>query len=78
MKVVNISQAKASLSKLITKTLANEEILITRMGQPVARLSRYKVLRKNKRIGAMKNKIQMSDDFDSWSKEEAKALGIVD
>ena len=39
MQTVNLAQAKACLSELLDKVEAGEEVVITRRGKPVARLS---------------------------------------
>lgn len=38
MKVMNISEAKASLSKLVERVLQGEEVIIGKAGKPVAKL----------------------------------------
>lgn len=38
MSIVNVHQAKAHLSRLLTQVEAGEEIVIARRGKPVARL----------------------------------------
>jgi antitoxin (DNA-binding transcriptional repressor) of toxin-antitoxin stability system len=40
METISVADAKAHLSELLTKVEAGEEIIITRRGQPVARLER--------------------------------------
>ena len=40
MVVVNVSQAKTQLSRLLARVEAGEEVTITRRGKPVARLVR--------------------------------------
>lgn len=42
MLVVSISQAKIGLSKLIEKVLKGEEVIITKYGKPVAKLTPYR------------------------------------
>ncbi len=39
MQTVNLARAKACLSELVDKVEAGEEVVITRRGKPVARLS---------------------------------------
>ena len=39
MDTINLTQAKARLSELLDKVQAGQEIIITRHGRPVARLS---------------------------------------
>jgi prevent-host-death family protein len=41
LRVTNISEAKASLSKLVEKVLQGEEVVISKAGKPVAKLVPY-------------------------------------
>lgn len=62
---VGIREAKNRLSELVR--LAVEEdagIIITRRGKPVAKLVPYKEQPGNRGFGALKGKIEISDDFD--------------
>ncbi len=61
MTQLDISQAKADLSKLLDLAIKGEEIVITQDNQPVAKISSIK--RPLKR-GSAKGKVWMSDDFD--------------
>ena len=78
MNSFNISDAKARFSELIERVVNGEEIIIMKMSKPVAKLSTYNPTLKHHRVGYYKNRIDISDDFDAWSQEEARALGIVD
>ena len=61
MTQLDISQAKAYLSKLLDLAIKGEEIVITQDNKPVAKISPIK--RPLKR-GSAKNQVWMSDDFD--------------
>ena len=61
MTKLDISQAKADLSKLLDLAIKGEEIVITQYDQPVVKISPIK--RPLKR-GSAKGKVWMSDDFD--------------
>lgn len=66
MQITNISEAKASLSKLIEKVLKGEEVIIGKAGKPVAKLVPYD-LESNPRklgVGHWKGQIWLADDFD--------------
>ncbi|ESX17441.1 MULTISPECIES: type II toxin-antitoxin system prevent-host-death family antitoxin [unclassified Mesorhizobium] len=66
---VSITEAKAKLSELVGRAEAGEEIVITRHGKIAARLVapvREDLL---SRIGALKGKIWISDDFDKLGPE---------
>ena len=72
MIVVNVSQAKAQLSRLLARVEAGEEVVIARRGKPVARLVACKP-RKKRRPGRLKGKIVIPDDFmDPLPEEELK------
>ncbi len=38
MRIINIAEAKASLSKLVERVLQGEEVVIGKAGKPVAKL----------------------------------------
>ena len=70
--LVNIYQAKTNLSKLIQLVLTqNKEIIIGKMGKPVAKLVPYQPPQKVN-FGALKDKIIIGKDFDEPSKEIEK------
>ena len=62
MPIVNVSEAKTQLSRLLTRVEAGEEVIIVRCGKPVARLVRYKPRGKRK-FGSMKGRIRITDAF---------------
>lgn len=66
MQITNISDAKASLSKLIEQVLAGKEVIIGKAGKPVAKLVPYERDTSPRTLGAgqWKGKIWMADDFD--------------
>ena len=70
--LVNVSQAKTQLSRLIARVEAGEEVVITRRGKPVARLVPCKS-RGKRRPGILKGKAAITDDFfDPLPEEELK------
>ena len=62
MPIVNMSEAKTQLSRLLTLVEAGVEVVIARRGRPVARLVRY-MPRGKRQFGAMKEKIRITDAF---------------
>lgn len=75
MKVVNTHEAKTHLSRLLVEASAGEEIIIAKAGQPVARLVRYEVVRKPRKLGVLKGKIMES--ADCWE-PDADLLASMD
>jgi prevent-host-death family protein len=69
--IINMHQAKSSLSKLVERALAGEEIVIARKGEPLVRLVPVPKERKPRVPGRWKGKIWIAPDcFDDMSEEE--------
>jgi prevent-host-death family protein len=64
MHVTNIYQAKTNLSKLVQLAIQGQEIIISKAGNPVAKLIPYVEQPTKRKAGSFKNKIWISDDFD--------------
>ena len=73
MQKVNIHEAKTTLSRLVNRAGAGEEILIAKSGKPVARLVPLKERRKPRKKGQLKGKIWIADDFDQPLPDEVLA-----
>ncbi|MCB0091547.1 MAG: type II toxin-antitoxin system prevent-host-death family antitoxin [Caldilineaceae bacterium] len=71
MYITNISEAKATLSKLIEQVLLGNEVIIGKAGKPVAKLVPFELDTSPRRLGAgnWKGKIQIADDFDDLPEE---------
>jgi prevent-host-death family protein len=69
--VVNMHQAKSSLSRLVERALAGEEIIIGRKGEPLVKLVPVTKERKRRIPGRYKGKIWIAPDcFEPMSEEE--------
>ncbi len=63
MQSIDINQAKQHLSELVEKTISGNEIILTKGGQPVAKI--VGIPKKKQRLfGSAKGLIRISDDFD--------------
>jgi prevent-host-death family protein len=71
MQITNISDAKASLSKLIEKVMQGEEVVIGKAGKPVAKLVPYNLDTSPRQLGAgnWQGNIWIADDFDELPEE---------
>jgi antitoxin (DNA-binding transcriptional repressor) of toxin-antitoxin stability system len=63
-KVVNMHAAKSSLSKLVKRAAAGEDILIADHGKPVAMLTRLPSKLRKMPWDIFEGKIHMTKDFD--------------
>lgn len=64
----NIHEAKTTLSKLIERALAGEEVVIAKAGKPLVRLNPVQPEESPKRkreFGRMRGRIWYADDWDS-------------
>ncbi|GLS35402.1 antitoxin [Mesorhizobium tianshanense] len=66
---ISIAEAKAKLSELVSRAQAGEEIVLTRHGKVAARLVPPASADLLPRIGALKGKIWIADDFDELGPE---------
>jgi hypothetical protein len=53
-----------------------EEIIIERAGKPIAKILKYKPIKSCNRLGLLKNKIVLADDFDKWPEDIAMKFGM--
>ena len=74
MKSINIHEAKTHLSRLVERVQAGEEIVIAKAGRPAARLVPIEVMRKPVKIGGLKSRVPVPDDFNTMFEREIEAL----
>ena len=75
MEQVNVHEAKTHLSRLLERVEAGEEIVISRSGRPVARLTSYRGLASQRRPGAWRGRVRIAPDFDDLPPELSAAFG---
>lgn len=69
--IVNMHEAKTSLSRLVERALAGEEVVIARKGKPLVKLVPVEKQRKQRVPGRYKGKIWIAPDcFEPLSEEE--------
>ncbi|HEY2708760.1 MAG TPA: type II toxin-antitoxin system prevent-host-death family antitoxin [Caulobacteraceae bacterium] len=74
MPIVNMLEAKSSLSKLVeaVESGAEKEVIIARNGRPAARLVPIRRAEKRPLLGIAKGKFEVPDDIDGDNEEIAK------
>lgn len=72
MKIVNIHEAKSTLSKLLVDVDHGETVVIARAGRPVARIVPYEQSPAPRRagFGALAGVLVVPDDFDDFLTDE--------
>lgn len=70
VRLTNISEAKASLSKLVEKVLNGEEVIIAKAGKPVAKLVPYEFDKSPRDLGVRiwEGEVWMANDFNELPK----------
>jgi prevent-host-death family protein len=70
MHVINMYQAKTQLSKLVADAVAGKEVIIGKAGKPMVKIVPMIKDKPMRKPGALKGKIWMAKDFDSYIPEE--------
>lgn len=64
METVNIYEAKTRLSQLVDKAASGEDVVVSRNGKPLVRITQLKEQKRPVRFGVLKGKIKIGPDFD--------------
>ncbi len=73
---LTLSDAKARFSEVVEKATNGEEFVVTRMGEPVVRISPF-VAHGRRPLGDFAGRIRMSEDFDEWPADLRETLGLT-
>lgn len=65
MDTINIYEAKTRLSQLVDKAASGEDVIVSRNGKPLARITRLTSAKRTVRFGLLKGKVRIADDFDA-------------
>lgn len=76
MLTVNIHDAKTRLSKLIEMAVKGEPFVIAKAGKPMVKVTAIDAPEPaaKRRIGSLKGKISVPDDFDTMGQEEIERM----
>lgn len=73
METVNIYDAKTRLSQLVDKAAAGEDVVVSRNGKPLVRITRLDVPKRRIKFGVLKGKLKVAADFDAPLPDEVLA-----
>ncbi len=65
METVNIYDAKTRLSQLVDKAASGEDVVVSRNGRPLVRITRLDVPKRRIEFGLLKGKLIVPTDFDA-------------
>ena len=64
MESVNIYEAKTRLSQLVDRAAGGEDVVVSRNGKPLARITGLAQSRRPVKFGVLKGKVAIGKDFD--------------
>ena len=73
--VVNVHEAKTTLSQLLARVEAGEVVTIARAGKPVARLVPIRKPKLRDLVGCMKGEFEFPEDFNDPDPEIERMFG---
>ena len=63
--VIDISEAKRKLARIVEQAAAGADIIIARAGKPMVKLVPIAAVRKPKELGLLRGRITVPDDFNA-------------
>ena len=75
---LTLSDAKARFSEIVERAINGDEFIVTRMGKPVVRISRFVMSGERRKLGDLAGQIRISEDFDEWPPDLQEALGMAE
>ena len=73
MESVNIYAAKTQLSQLVDKAASGEDVIVSRHGKPLVRITALASARRPVIFGLLRGKLKIADDFDAPRPDELLA-----
>jgi prevent-host-death family protein len=70
---VNIYDAKTRLSQLVDKAASGEDVVVSRHGKPLVRITRLETKTRRIRFGLLKGQLSVPRDFDAPLPDDALA-----
>ena len=71
--IINIHEAKTHLSRIVDEVAAGSVVIIAKAGKPMARLMPLTGIPRAKKLGLLKGKIKVPDDFNAPLSEDVIA-----
>ncbi|MFI6863159.1 type II toxin-antitoxin system Phd/YefM family antitoxin [Streptomyces sp. NPDC050421] len=72
----NVHEAKTHLSRILEHVATGEEVIISKAGEPVAKVVPLRTHVKRTGRGSLKGRIRIADDFDELPDDMADAFGM--
>jgi len=73
MESVNIHDAKTRLSQLVDRAASGEDVVVSRNGKPLVRITRLDQPKHRINFGVLKGRVTIAADFDALLPDEVLA-----
>jgi len=73
VEAVNIYEAKTRLSQLVDIAASGQDVVVSRNGKPLVRITRLDSPKRRIKFGLLKGKVIIADDFDAPMPDEVLA-----
>jgi len=65
METINIYDAKTRLSQLVDKAASGEDVVVSRNGKPLVRITQLENPKRRIKFGLLEGKVNIAPDFDA-------------
>lgn len=65
MESVDIYEAKTRLSQLVDQAAAGEDVVVSRNGKPLVRITQLEGAKRRIKFGVLKGRVRIAADFDA-------------
>ena len=73
METVSISEAKTRLSQLVDQAASGHDVVVSRNGKPLVRITQLEGPKRRIRFGGLRGRVQIAPDFDALLPDEVLA-----
>jgi len=73
METVSISEAKSHLSQLVDQAASGHDVVVSRNGKPLVRITQLEGPKRRVRFGVLRSRVQIAPDFDAPLPDEVLA-----
>ncbi len=73
METVNIYEAKTRLSQLVDQAASGHDVVVSRNGKPLVRITQLEGPKRRVKFGVLRGKVRIAPDFDAPLPDEVLA-----
>ncbi len=78
MESIDICEAETRLSQLVDKAAGGEDVVVSRNGKPLVRITRLQEPKRTIKFGVLKGQVHIPADFDAPLPDEVLICGGIE